>query len=95
MVLPHYPVILCEESCLLVSWCAGDRYGMAGSNEDHDRNMRFGVEDQGWLNISRVLSDRMIRRSGDAIYGLHRAQGDEVREFLGLTSKPRSTGFPV
>jgi hypothetical protein len=95
VVLPHYPVILCEESCLLVSWCAGDRYGMAGSNENHDRNRRPGVEDRRWSSTGRVLSDRMIRRSGDAVCGLHRAQGDEVREFLGLTSKPRSTGFLV
>jgi hypothetical protein len=27
--------------------------------------------------------------------GLHRAHGDEEREFLGLASKPRSTGFPA
>jgi hypothetical protein len=45
--------------------------------------------------------------SGDAVCGQHRAQGDEEREFLGLTSKPRltvssglaskpvATGFPV
>jgi hypothetical protein len=95
VVLPHYLVILYEESCLLVSWCAGDRYGMTGSNEDHDRNRRPGVEDRGWSSTGRVLSDRMIRRSGDTVCGLHHAQGDEVREFLSLTSKPRSTGFPV
>jgi hypothetical protein len=31
----------------------------------------------------RVLSGRMIRRSGDAMCGLHRARGDEERRFLG------------
>jgi hypothetical protein len=30
----------------------------------------------------RVLSGRMIRRSGDVMCGLHRAHGDEEREFL-------------
>jgi hypothetical protein len=34
-------------------------------------------------HTGRVLGDRMIRRSGDAVYGLHRARGDEEREFLG------------
>jgi hypothetical protein len=37
----------------------------------------------------------MIERSGDAVCGLHHAQGDEEREFLGSASKPRSTGFPI
>jgi hypothetical protein len=30
----------------------------------------------------RVLGGRMIRRSGDAVCGLHRTRGDEEREFL-------------
>jgi hypothetical protein len=37
----------------------------------------------------------MIGRSGDAVCDLHHAQGDMVHRFLGLTSKPRLTGFPV
>jgi hypothetical protein len=36
------------ESCLLVSWCAGGRCGMACNNEDRDRSRRPGAEDQGW-----------------------------------------------
>jgi hypothetical protein len=32
----------------------------------------------------------MIERSGDAVCGLHHAQRDEERIFLGLASKPRS-----
>jgi hypothetical protein len=31
----------------------------------------------------------MIKRSGDAVCGLHRAQRDEKCGFLGLASKPR------
>jgi hypothetical protein len=31
----------------------------------------------------RVLGGRTIGRSGDAVCGLHRAHGDEEREFLG------------
>jgi hypothetical protein len=30
-----------------------------------------------------VLGSRMVRRSGDAVSGLHRARGDEERRFLG------------
>jgi hypothetical protein len=29
------------------------------------------------------------------MYGLHRAQGDEEREFLGLASKQKSSGFLI
>jgi hypothetical protein len=31
----------------------------------------------------QVISGRAIGRSGDDVYGLHRARGDEKREFLG------------
>jgi hypothetical protein len=34
-------------------------------------------------HTGRVLGGRMIGRSGDAVSGLHRARGDEEREFLG------------
>jgi hypothetical protein len=40
---------------------------------------------------SRVLDGRMIERSGDAVCGLHHAQGNKERGFLGLALKPRST----
>jgi hypothetical protein len=36
------------ESCLLVSWCAGGRCGMACSDEDRGRSRRPGAEDRGW-----------------------------------------------
>jgi hypothetical protein len=36
----------------------------------------------------------MIERSGDTVCGLHCAQGDEERRFLGLASKPRSMISP-
>jgi hypothetical protein len=38
----------------------------------------------------RLLNGRMIERSDNAMCGLHRAHGDEEREFLGWASKPRS-----
>jgi hypothetical protein len=63
---------------------------MAGSDEDHCRSRRPGAEDRGWSSTCRVLGSRTIRRSGDTVCGLHRSQGDEVRGFLGLASKPRS-----
>jgi hypothetical protein len=31
----------------------------------------------------QILGGRVIERSGDAVCGLHRARGDEEREFLG------------
>jgi hypothetical protein len=40
------------ESCLLVSWCAGGRCSMAGSDDDHDRSRRPGVEDRKWSHKS-------------------------------------------
>jgi hypothetical protein len=42
---------------------------------------------------SWVLSDQIIKRSGDTVYGLYYTQGDEERVFLGLASKPWSFGF--
>jgi hypothetical protein len=68
---------------LLASWCAGGRWGMAGSNEDRGRSRRLGAEDWGWSSTCRVLGGQMIERSGDVVCGLHCAQGDEERVFLG------------
>jgi hypothetical protein len=42
-----------------------------GNNNDCVRSKRPGVEDRRWSH-----------RSGDAVCGLHRARGDEEREFL-------------
>jgi hypothetical protein len=36
--------ILCAESCLLVSWCVGDRCGMTASDKNRDKSRRHGVE---------------------------------------------------
>jgi hypothetical protein len=46
---------------------------MPGSNEDHGWSRRPGVGDQRWSSTGRVLGDQAIRRSGDAVCGLHRA----------------------
>jgi hypothetical protein len=73
----------CGESCLLFSWCAGDRCSMVSSDEDRGRSRRPGAEDRRWSGIGRVLGGRTIRRSGDAICDLYHARGDEVRWFLG------------
>jgi hypothetical protein len=40
------------ESRLLVSWCAGGKCGMAGSDEDRGRSRRPGADDQGWSHRS-------------------------------------------
>jgi hypothetical protein len=68
---------------------------MAGSDEDRGRSRRLGAEEQGWSSTGRIIDGRTIKRLGDAVYGLYHAQRDEERGFLGLASKPRSTGFPV
>jgi hypothetical protein len=77
VVLPLY--ILFGESRLLVSWCVSDRCDMADSDEDCGRSRRPGAEDKGWSSTGRVLDGRTIERSGDAMCGLRRAQGDEER----------------
>jgi hypothetical protein len=55
---------------------------MVGNDKERDRSRRPDAEDRGWSDTCRVLSDRMIGRSGDAVYGLHRARGDEESGFL-------------
>jgi hypothetical protein len=87
--------ILCGESCLLVSWCVGEMCDMVHNDEDLGKNRRPGTEDQGWSSTGRVLGGRIIGRSGDTVCSLYCAQGDGEPGFLGLASKPRSTGFPV
>jgi hypothetical protein len=54
--------VLFGESCLLISWCAGGRCGMACSDEDHDRSRRPNAEDRGWSHRSgtRWLNDREV-----------------------------------
>jgi hypothetical protein len=52
----------CGESCLLVSWCAGGRSGMAGSDEDHGRSRKPDAEDLRWSHRSgtRWSDDREV-----------------------------------
>jgi hypothetical protein len=42
-----FTLVSFRESCLLISWCAGDMCGMACSDEDRGRSRRPGVEDRG------------------------------------------------
>jgi hypothetical protein len=56
------------ESCLLVSWCAGGRCGMAYSDEDCDRSRRPGAEDRGWSHRS------VTRWPGGREVGWHRVR---------------------
>jgi hypothetical protein len=102
-----YHICSCEESCLLISWCAGDKCDMTSNDENHDRSRRPVTEDRRWSNTGRVLGGRTIERSGDVVCSLHRTQGDDEREFLvlasklrltvssGLASKPVASCFPV
>jgi hypothetical protein len=54
--------VSCGESRLFVSWCVGERRGMACSDEDHGRSRRPGVEDRGWSHRSGTqwLGDREV-----------------------------------
>jgi hypothetical protein len=47
-----FTVVSFGESCLLVSWCAGGRCGLAYSDENRGRSTRPGAEDQGWSHRS-------------------------------------------
>jgi hypothetical protein len=67
---------------------------MADNDEDWGRSRRLGAEDWEWSSTGRVLGGQTIERSGDAVCGLHRTQGDEERGFLSSASKPRSTVSP-
>jgi hypothetical protein len=68
---------------LLVSWCAGGMYDMVSSDEDRVWTRRPSAENQGWSSTGRVLGGWAVKRLGDAMCSLHRAQGDEERKFLG------------
>jgi hypothetical protein len=56
------------ESCLLVTWCAGGRSGMACSDEDRGRSRRPGAEDRRWSHRSGT------RWSGDREVGWRRVR---------------------
>jgi hypothetical protein len=68
---------------------------MAGNDEDRGKSGRLGAEDRRWSSTGRVLGGQTIETLGDAVCGVHHAQGDEERGFLGLSSKPRSPVSPV
>jgi hypothetical protein len=82
-VVLHYYLCSCEKSCLLVSWCIGDKCDMVGNDDDLGRSRRPGAEDRGWSSTGWVFGGRTIKRSGDIVCGPYRAQGDEERWFLG------------
>jgi hypothetical protein len=50
------------ELCLLISWCAGGRCDLMGSDEDCGRSRRAGAKDRAWLHRSgtRWLNDREV-----------------------------------
>jgi hypothetical protein len=70
-----FTFVLCGESCLLVSWCAGGRCGMACSDEDCGSSRRPSAEGRGG-RTGQVLGGQVVERSGGAVYGLHLTRGD-------------------
>jgi hypothetical protein len=64
---------------------------MTSNDKDRGRSRRLGAEHHGWSCISRVLGDRMIGRSGDAVCNLYHTCGwDENRKFFGFGLKTDS-----
>jgi hypothetical protein len=55
---------------------------MAGSDEDRGRSRKLGAEDRRWSSTGQVLGGWIIERSGDAVCGPLRAQGDRITGFL-------------
>jgi hypothetical protein len=88
------PSVLCGETCLLASWCVGDRCGMPGSDEAWGKSNRLGAKNWRWSSTGRVLGGRTIERLADAVCDLYRAQEDEEHWFLGLALKPWLTISP-
>jgi hypothetical protein len=85
------------ESCLLVSWCAGDRCGMTCSNEYRDRSRRPGAEDREWSHRSGTRwPDGRVTLCAICTWHVEtRSAGflvkpqNQVRQFVsGLASKP-------
>jgi hypothetical protein len=76
-------------SVTFISVSFGESCGVqvAGAAWHAATRIMVGVEDlmqrTGDGHTGRVLSGRAIERSGGAVCGLHRARGDEKREFLG------------
>jgi hypothetical protein len=68
---------------LLVLWYVGDKCDMVGNDDNLGRSRRHSAEDREWSSTGWVLSGQMIRRSGDAVCGLYRAQENEKCGFLG------------
>jgi hypothetical protein len=51
----NFILVSCGESQLLVSWCACDKYDMAGSDDDSGRSRRSGVNDRRWSSTGWIL----------------------------------------
>jgi hypothetical protein len=87
----------CGESRLFVSWCAGGRCGMAGSNKNHGRSRRPSTEDQGWSSTGRVMMCAVCivhekTRSASFLVELQ----NQDRQFVsGLSSKSLGWFIPV
>jgi hypothetical protein len=65
-----------------ISYCVGDRCDMTENDKNRGRSRRPDPKDQKWLSIGRILGDQTIEISGDVMCSLHRARGDEERNFL-------------
>jgi hypothetical protein len=71
--------------CLIVSWCVGSKWDIAGNDEYRGRSRRLGAKDRGWSGTS--LGHSVARRSGG------RLTPCVIR--IVHVEKMRSVGFPV
>jgi hypothetical protein len=72
--LEKHVCLSCGVQVAGAAWCAEARI-VAGVGDL--------VQSTGDDHTGQVLGGRTIERSGDTVCGLHRARGDEEREFLG------------
>jgi hypothetical protein len=81
--------ILYGDSCLLVSWCAGDRCDMAGSDENHGKSRRDSAEDWGWS--SQVGNSVPARSRGRVTLCVVCTMHKEMRS-AGFLVRPQNKG---
>jgi hypothetical protein len=77
--------ILCAESRFLISWCASDRYGMAGSVRESLKEYNTWCRGSGLVKYrsgTRWPNDREASKPWSTVSS-------------GLASKPMAAGFPV
>jgi hypothetical protein len=93
VVLSYYLFYVEKRVCLSRDMYVGDKFGMAGSNEDRGKSRRLGAEDRAWSSTGQVLYSWMIERSGDVVCTLHYVASKPVATLLMVWPQNHSLGF--